>query len=98
MKRLAHVATLLFSRRGRRACRPRHLYQHAEAARGDDALHADTAVCDPDARGWGRALRERLAASEAERDEIEAAIAEIVPPAVEFHPTRQTPAATRYRT
>lgn len=34
----------------------------------------------------GRALRDRLAALEAERDEIEAAIAEVVPPTVEFQP------------
>ncbi|MGY3484438.1 hypothetical protein ACVW1C_002321 [Bradyrhizobium sp. USDA 4011] len=40
-----------------------------------------------------RALRERLAALEAERDEIEAAIADVVPPAVEFHPN----AANAYR-
>nr|WP_246741516.1 recombinase family protein [Bradyrhizobium aeschynomenes] len=33
-----------------------------------------------------RALRERLAALEAERDEIEATIADVAPPAVEFHP------------
>ncbi|WP_244607549.1 recombinase zinc beta ribbon domain-containing protein [Bradyrhizobium symbiodeficiens] len=33
-----------------------------------------------------RALRDRLTALEAQRDEIEAAIAEVVPPAVEFHP------------
>jgi site-specific DNA recombinase len=33
-----------------------------------------------------RAVRERLAALEAERDEIEAAIADVVPPTVEFHP------------
>ena len=40
-----------------------------------------------------RALRERLATLEAERDEIEAAIADVVPPAVEFHPN----AANVYR-
>jgi len=40
-----------------------------------------------------RALRERLAALETQRDEIEAAIADIVPPAVEFHPN----AANAYR-
>lgn len=33
-----------------------------------------------------RALRDRLAALEAERDEIEAEIAAVAPPAVEFHP------------
>lgn len=40
-----------------------------------------------------RALRERLAALEAERDEIEAAIANVVPTVVEFHPN----AANAYR-
>jgi hypothetical protein len=40
-----------------------------------------------------RALRERLAALETQRDEIEAVIADIVPPAVEFHPN----AANAYR-
>jgi len=40
-----------------------------------------------------RALRDRLAALEAERDEIEAEIAEVVPPTVEFHPN----AANAYR-
>jgi DNA invertase Pin-like site-specific DNA recombinase len=40
-----------------------------------------------------RALRERLAALEAERDQIEADIAEVVPPAVEFHAN----AANAYR-
>jgi len=33
-----------------------------------------------------RALRDRLTALEAERDEIEATIADVAPPAVEFHP------------
>jgi site-specific DNA recombinase len=33
-----------------------------------------------------RALRERLTAMEAERDQIEATIADIVPPTAEFHP------------
>jgi site-specific DNA recombinase len=33
-----------------------------------------------------RAVRERLVALEAERDEVEAAIADVVPPTVEFHP------------
>jgi hypothetical protein len=41
----------------------------------------------------GRALRDRLTALEAQRDEVEAAIAEVVPPAVEFHPN----AANAYR-
>lgn len=40
-----------------------------------------------------RALRERLAALEAQRDEIEATIADAAPPAVEFHPN----AANAYR-
>jgi site-specific DNA recombinase len=40
-----------------------------------------------------RALRERLAALEAERDQLEADIADIVPPTVEFHPN----AAHAYR-
>lgn len=40
-----------------------------------------------------RALRDRLAALEAERDEIEAEIAAVAPPAVEFHPN----AANAYR-
>jgi predicted Ser/Thr protein kinase len=38
-------------------------------------------------------LRDRLAAQEAERDEIEAEIAAVAPPAVEFHPN----AANDYR-
>lgn len=33
-----------------------------------------------------RALRDRLAAPEAERDQIEAAIADVAPAVVEFHP------------
>jgi len=33
-------------RRDRRACRQRHLQEYPEAARGDDALHADGAICD----------------------------------------------------
>lgn len=40
-----------------------------------------------------RALRDRLSALEAERDEIEAAIADVAPPVVEFHPN----AAHAYR-
>lgn len=40
-----------------------------------------------------RALRDRLTALEAQRDEIESAIADVVPPAVEFHPN----AANAYR-
>jgi site-specific DNA recombinase len=40
-----------------------------------------------------RALRDRLTALEAERDEIEATIAEVAPPTVEFHPN----AADAYR-
>ncbi len=40
-----------------------------------------------------RALRDRLTSLEAQRDEIEAAIAEVIPPAVEFHPN----AANAYR-
>jgi site-specific DNA recombinase len=40
-----------------------------------------------------RALRDRLAKLEAERDEIEAAISAVAPPAVEFHPN----AANAYR-
>lgn len=38
-------------------------------------------------------MRDRLAALEAERDEIEAEIAAVAPPAVEFHPN----AANAYR-
>jgi hypothetical protein len=41
----------------------------------------------------GRALRERLTALEAERDEIEATIAGVAPATVEFHPN----AANAYR-
>jgi site-specific DNA recombinase len=40
-----------------------------------------------------RALRDRLTALETERDEIEAAIADVAPPVVEFHPN----AANAYR-
>jgi site-specific DNA recombinase len=40
-----------------------------------------------------RALRDRLSALETERDEIEAAIADVAPPVVEFHPN----AANAYR-
>ena len=40
-----------------------------------------------------RALRERLPTLEAERDQIEAEIADVVPPTVEFHPN----AANAYR-
>jgi hypothetical protein len=40
-----------------------------------------------------RALRKRLTALETKRDEVEAIIADIVPPAVEFHPN----AANAYR-
>jgi len=40
-----------------------------------------------------RAVRERLAALEAERDQIEAAIVDVAPPTVEYHPN----AANAYR-
>ena len=59
MKRLAHVAALLFGGEAGVHADSDIYTNMLKQPRGDNALHADTAVCDPDARGCQRTQRQR---------------------------------------